>query len=169
MPDDILAGPWLESFSPSDDEDGLPADLASAVQAALTNDPGLASLATGGVFNGSAKDGSDASLRPHVVFRLASEPNALITSDSSWGDARIRVEAFSAQQDLSNAMALAIIAILGKGTEGSTVRLSYRAGGTTPLVLADRSQGPEKGRARGNSRVFSSVVEYMTKARLGRC
>lgn len=163
----IDATAWLESGLPSDGLDGLPADLASAVEAALLGDTALQSLAPGGVFNGTAKDGSDASLRPHLVFRLASEPNALITSDSSWGDARIRLEAFSPQQDRSNSMAMAVLRVLGDGTRAKTVRLSYRAGGTTPLILADRSQGPERGRARGNARVFSSVVEYSTKARLG--
>ena len=96
------------------------------------------------------EDASDPSKTPHVVFRLASEPNALITSASSWGDARIRVESLSAGQDHSNAMALRVVAVLGDGTANGAgiVRLSYRTGGTTPLILADRSQGPERGRAR---------------------
>ena len=104
------------------------------------------------VFNGSAKDASDPSAKtPHVVFRLASEPNALITSASSWGDARDPGrDRSSAGQDHSNAMALRVVAVLGDGTANGAgiVRLSYRTGGTTPLILADRSQGPERGRAR---------------------
>ncbi len=138
--------------------DELAADIEAAITTRFAAAADLVTLAPA-IFQGQA---GDTSTLPYIVFRVTASPMSWVSSTSYWDETRIRFECYGQAAEQASAMAQALVNAFDGGT------LSFEAGVSTPLILADRSKAAGQGRAKGNVRVFRATVDYGCKTRLGR-